>query len=65
MTVYACFEFNKVDAPILKCIKTFASALKWRDENYSERFLVGYTVDCDPVTMPPEWSGEDGKANPV
>jgi hypothetical protein len=53
MTVFACFEFNSMDAPILRAIKTPEKALAWRDENYFERFLVAFAIDVDPVSFPP------------
>ena len=48
LTIFACFEFNAVDAPILRALKTTDKALAWRDENYYERFLVAFGVDHVP-----------------
>lgn len=54
MDVFACFELNFVDAPILRGLKTYAKAIAWRDANLSDRFIVGFCVDRDPEVVLPE-----------
>lgn len=43
--VFACFELNAVDAPILRAVKTYAPAMAWRDADLNNRFLVAFTID--------------------
>lgn len=49
MDVYACFELNTVDAPILLGIKTYAAAMEWCAENWSDRFMVCFKLDLEEV----------------
>ena len=51
--VYACFELDGYDAPILRAIKTYDRALKWIDKDMDNRFLMFFAVDTEPVTIPP------------
>lgn len=48
MTVYACFELNACDAPILRAIKSYAEAMDWRDADLANRFIVLFTLDHEP-----------------
>ena len=63
--IFACFELNAVDAPILRGLKTFARAMDWRDADLANRFMVGFTVDREPEVRPPrdlfEWAAQQNK----
>jgi hypothetical protein len=60
--IFACFELNAIDAPILRGLKTYGKAVKWRDADLLNRYIVGYCVDRDEETFPPadlfEWARE-------
>lgn len=50
--VFACFELNDCDAPILRAIKSPATAMEWRDADLSNRFIIGFTVDHEREVTP-------------
>lgn len=60
MNVYACFELNGVDAPILRGIKSYSLALDWRNADLLNRYFVCFALDAEPEVSPPrdlfEWA---------
>jgi hypothetical protein len=64
--IFACFEFNEVDAPILRGLKTYGKAMKWRDADLLNRYFVGFYVDAEPEVVPPrdlfEWARQQAQA---
>jgi len=61
--IFACFELNDVDAPILRALKTYALALSRRDADLMNRYIIGFTVDREPEIVPPrdlfEWAEQN------
>lgn len=56
--VWACFELDGCDAPILRAIKTTERALEWRNADMANRFIVPFTLDHErvaPVEPCTEW----------
>lgn len=51
--VWACFECNGVDAPILRGIKSAGCADEWLNAAPG-RFLVTFRIDDEPVRLEPE-----------
>lgn len=61
--VYACFEFNAVDAPLLRAIKTAGRALVWRNEDLMQRFIVPFTLDYERAPMMEHEKENDGRCH--
>lgn len=63
MNVYACFELNGVDTPILRGAKSYGLALAWRNADLMNRYFVCFTLDTEPEVLPPrdlfEWAARD------
>lgn len=52
--VWACFELNAVDAPILRGIKSADKAYEWRQAGYADRFIVPFRIDHEPQAVEDE-----------
>lgn len=61
--VYACFELNDYDAPVLRAIKSFDRAMTWRDQDLLNRYYVAFALDAEQIEFPPrdlfEWARQN------